>query len=83
MTTRATKTNPAATLMLVRTWHTYIGMLIAPTVLFFACTGILQIYHLDVARLGYTPPAIFEKLGQVHKNQVYAPRRRRPPPSPA
>jgi hypothetical protein len=62
----------------VRTLHTFIGMLTAPTIIFFAVTGILQIYHLDVARLGYTPPAIFEKLSQVHKNQVYAPRRRRP-----
>lgn len=63
----------------VRTLHTFIGMLTAPTVIFFAVTGILQMYHLDVVRPGYAPPAIFEKLGQVHRNQIFAPRRGRGP----
>ena len=48
--------HPAALLMQIRAIHTYVGMLIAPTVLFFACTGILQIYSLHEAHGGYTPP---------------------------
>jgi hypothetical protein len=67
----------AAILPQVRTLHMFIGMLTAPTVLFFAVTGILQIYNLHEARPGYTPPAILEKLSRVHKVQVFALRRPR------
>jgi hypothetical protein len=76
------KTFPAARqvaviLAQVRTLHMFIGMLTAPTVLFFSLTGILQIYNLHEARPGYTPPAILEKMSRVHKVQVFALRRRR------
>ncbi len=55
----------------LRIWHGYIGMLIAPTVLFMATTGILQVYSLHEAHAGYTPPAIIELFGRVHKDQVF------------
>ena len=64
--------HPAALLMKIRTVHTWIGMLIAPTVLFMACTGILQIYNFHEARPGYTPPPLLEKFGRLHKDQVFA-----------
>jgi hypothetical protein len=64
--------------MLVRSWHTYIGMLIAPAVLFMAATGILQIYGLHEARGDYTPPPLIEKLGRLHKDQVFAAAHKRP-----
>lgn len=72
--------HPAALLMQIRALHTYVGMLIAPTVLFMAFTGIVQIYGLHEAHEGYTPPAILEKLGSVHKDQRFAPGHHHAPP---
>ena len=57
--------------MQIRTLHAYIGMLIAPTVFFFAATGLLQIYSLHEAHPGYTPPSLIEKLSAVHKDQHF------------
>jgi len=56
----------------IRRWHSYIGLLAAPTVIFFALTGAVQIYGLHEAHGGYHPPAIVEKLSSVHKDQVFA-----------
>jgi hypothetical protein len=57
---------------LIRTWHTYLGILIAPSVLFFALTGALQIFSLHEAHGAYKPLPIIEKLASVHKDQVFA-----------
>ena len=56
----------------IRTWHFYIGMLIAPSVLFFSGTGALQLFSWHEAHGRYTPPPILEKLSSVHKDQVFA-----------
>jgi hypothetical protein len=56
----------------IRTWHTYLGALIAPSVLFFALTGALQIFSLHEAHGTYQPLALVEKLASVHKDQVFA-----------
>lgn len=56
----------------IRTWHTYLGILIAPSVLFFAFTGSLQIFSLHEAHDTYVPPQLLEKLASVHKDQVFA-----------
>ena len=56
----------------LRDWHAYIGALIAPAVLFFATTGVLQLWSLHEAHGDYTPPALFEKLGALHKDQKFA-----------
>jgi hypothetical protein len=56
----------------IRTWHTYLGILIAPSVLFFALTGSLQIFSLHEAHDTYVPPQVLEKLASVHKDQVFA-----------
>lgn len=77
------KPHPQKLLMQVRTWHAYVGMLIAPTVLFMAITGFIQVYSLHEAHDGYTPPALIEKLGMVHKNQRFAQGRHAPPPAKA
>ncbi len=66
--------------MQVRVLHSYVGMLIAPAVLFFCVTGILQIYSLHEGRPGYSPPPLIEKLGRVHKDQVFAPGEHHGPP---
>lgn len=63
--------HPAATLMQVRHVHTWIGMLIAPTVIFMAATGLIQIFSLHEAHDGYTPPPLIERLGSVHKDQRF------------
>ncbi|HSZ50992.1 MAG TPA: hypothetical protein VK801_05435 [Caulobacteraceae bacterium] len=56
----------------IRDWHAYLGALIAPTVLFFATTGVVQLWSLHEAHGGYTPPALLEKLGALHKDQKFA-----------
>lgn len=61
----------------IRQWHNYLGILIAPSVLFFALTGGLQIFGLHEAHGPYKPFAIVEKLGKLHKDQVFGPARHR------
>jgi hypothetical protein len=58
-------------MLTVRQWHTYIGAFIAPSVLFFAFTGSLQLFSLHEAHGAYTPPAAIEALGRVHKDQMW------------
>jgi uncharacterized iron-regulated membrane protein len=67
----------------VRRWHFYIGMFMAPSVLFFALTGALQIFSLHEAHGAYVPPPIVEKLSSVHKDQVFKARRHAPKPAAA
>jgi len=55
----------------IRLWHSYIGILIAPSVIFFALTGALQIFNLHESHGSYTPPALIEKLSSMHKDQVF------------
>ena len=54
----------------VRRFHSYLGAFIAPSVLFFALSGSLQLFSLHEAHGAYTPPAIVEMLSRVHKDQV-------------
>lgn len=56
----------------IRTWHTYLGILIAPSVMFFALTGALQLFSLHEAHGSYKPPPLIEELSKVHKDQVFA-----------
>jgi hypothetical protein len=55
----------------IRLWHSYIGILIAPSVIFFALTGALQIFSLHESHGSYTPPALIEKFSSIHKDQVF------------
>lgn len=57
--------------MQIRTLHAYLGMLIAPSVLFFAFTGLLQIYGLHEAHGDYTPLPLIAKLSAVHQDQHF------------
>ena len=68
-------------MMALRQWHTYIGAFIAPSVLFFALTGAIQLFSLHEAHDGYKPPLLIEKLAAVHKDQVFKVKERheRPP----
>lgn len=70
---------PIAWTLLARQIHNIVGMVIAPSILMFAFTGGLQIFRLQESHPGYTPAPLIEKLGRVHKDQVFAAR----PPRPA
>ena len=64
--------------MALRHIHAYLIAFVAPTILFFALTGALQIFSLHESHGGYTPPPLIENLARVHKDQVFAaPRRHR------
>jgi hypothetical protein len=59
--------------MQLRTLHAYVGMFIAPTVLFMAVTGLLQVYSLHEDHPPYyEAPVVLETLGRIHKDQTIA-----------
>jgi uncharacterized iron-regulated membrane protein len=60
------------TKLTVRRWHTYIGLLASPSVIFFALTGATQLFDLHEPHGDYHPPLLMEKLSAVHKDQVFA-----------
>ena len=64
--------NPALRLAAIRQFHAYIGAFIAPSLLFFAFTGAVQLFSLHEAHGSYRPPALIEKLSAVHKDQRFA-----------
>lgn len=65
------RVNPALRLALIRRIHSWLGLFIAPSVVFFALTGAYQLYGLHEAQPGYQPAPLFEKLGRVHMKQVF------------
>jgi hypothetical protein len=75
--------NQALQMAAVRRFHSYLGAFIAPSVLFFALTGSLQLFTLHEAHGAYRPPALIEKLGNLHKDQVFAAKHKGPAPAPA
>ncbi|WP_421737222.1 hypothetical protein [Caulobacter sp.] len=81
-TPKAKRPTGAATRLLIRDLHLYFSILAAPSLLFFAITGGIQLFGLHEAHsaTGYQPPAIVEKLGELHKNQRYILKPRRSPP---
>lgn len=70
--TKAAARRPVPMARLIRDWHAYLGALIAPSILFFATSGCLQLWSLHEAHGAYTPPAVIEKLGSLHKDQKFA-----------
>lgn len=62
----------AARLKRAREWHLYLGTLFAPSILFFALTGALQLFGLHESHPGetYQAPVWVQKLGSIHKDQV-------------
>jgi hypothetical protein len=57
----------------LRRWHTYIGLLCGPSLIFMCLTGALQLFSLHEAHGGYHHYAWVEKLSSVHKDQVLEP----------
>ena len=75
--------NPALRLAAVRQFHAYLGAFIAPSVLFFAVTGSLQLFSLHEAHGNYQPPPLIEKLSAVHKDQRFSAKPQHAGPAPA
>lgn len=73
--------NPALKLASLRQLHSYFGVFIAPSILFFALTGSLHLFSLHEAHGDYHPPAVIEKLGMLHKDQVFTVKPKRSPPA--
>jgi hypothetical protein len=75
-----------ALLKYIRLIHLYLGVFIAPALLFFAFTGALQTFSLHETTRGssYKPPAWAVTLGQIHKKQTpIVPVKKTPPPDKA
>jgi hypothetical protein len=67
----------------IRLLHLYLGVFVAPSLLFFAFTGALQTFSLHETTRGssYKPPAWIVTLAQIHKKQTpVVPARKLPPP---
>lgn len=74
----------AASLKSIRAVHHYLGLFFAPTILFFAITGGLQMFGLHETARGssYIPPNILVHLSQLHKKgTLYLPQRKVVPPN--
>ncbi|HVY33270.1 MAG TPA: hypothetical protein VG960_02495 [Caulobacteraceae bacterium] len=67
----------------VRKTHLYVGVFIAPVILFFAATGMLQILSLHQSSPGYTAPVLLQRLGALHKDQVFGAPHRPPEAKPS
>jgi hypothetical protein len=72
----------ASTLKFVRQLHRYLGVFIAPSLLFFAFTGTLQTLSLHESSAGssYKAPAWIATLAQIHKNQTDMVKKPKPGP---
>jgi hypothetical protein len=78
------RTSPVLRLAALRRLHLHVGALIAPSLLFFASTGAMQLFDLHQARGDYRPAPFIEKLSMVHKDQVFLIRAKpKPKPKPA
>ena len=68
---------PPKTLRQLRQFHLWFGMLIAPAVLFFAFSGMLQTFDFHETQGGVAPPKWIAVIAQLHKKQAMP--RPRPP----
>lgn len=75
------QSNSATRLKLARQWHLYLGTLFAPSIIFFAFTGSLQLFNLHESHPGdsYQAPAWIQELASIHKDQVLEKKHKAPP----
>ncbi len=64
--------------MRLRTLHSDMAIFTAPSILFFALTGAFQLFDLHESHGSYRAPVLIEKLGRLHKDQVFARENRHP-----
>jgi hypothetical protein len=78
------RSKSAARLKWARQLHLCLGTLFAPSIIFFAFTGSLQLFGLHESHPGdaYQAPAWVQKLSSIHKDQVLT-KQHGPPPSSA
>lgn len=71
-----------ALLQLFRKTHLYVGVFIAPALLFFAFTGAIQTFSLHETTRGsdYKPAAFLVTMGQIHKKQTWIVPAKKPAP---
>jgi hypothetical protein len=64
-----------------RQLHLYLGTLFAPSIIFFAFTGSLQLFGLHEGQPGeaYQPPIWVQKLASIHKDQTVSEKHGPPP----
>ena len=67
------KPTGALWILWVRRVHLYSGVLFAPAILFFAVTGVLQVFdlHKSSPANGYQAPELIQRLGALHKDQAF------------
>ncbi|MGN6819144.1 MAG: hypothetical protein ACTHJR_10805 [Sphingomonas sp.] len=70
----------ATTLRSLRQWHQYIGVFLAPAILFFSFSGLIQVIGWQDAR-NPPPPGWVSAIAGIHKDQAL-PKPRPPAPSP-
>jgi hypothetical protein len=57
----------------LRLAHSYASAFIAPTIVFFALSGALQVLDLHKAHGGYEPSPLIAAMARIHKDQILAP----------
>lgn len=72
---RARANAAAMRLGLLRQLHVYVSAFVAPSLLFFALTGALQIFRIPDQQ---TAPVVIQKLARLHKDDVFALKPARP-----
>lgn len=71
----------ATTLRSLRQWHHYIGVFLAPAILFFAFSGLIQVLGWQDQR-NPAPPGWVSAIAGIHKHQML-PKPRPAAPEPA
>jgi hypothetical protein len=70
-----------AVMVWARKLHLYLGVVLAPSILFFAVTGLLQVYSLHEDHGSYRAPPALMHMAQLHKKQSFALRHAPKPPT--
>lgn len=73
----------SASLRTLRLIHLYLGVFVAPALIFFAFTGALQTFGLHESSRGstYIPPRWAVVIAQIHKKQIAVVPERKPAPN--
>jgi hypothetical protein len=59
----------------IRQWHAYVSVFVAPSLLFFALTGAVQTFRIPDRK---ETPVVLQKLARLHKDDVFAVKPTRP-----
>lgn len=75
------KANPALRLAAIRQFHVYLSVFVAPTLIFFCLTGMLQTFRIPDRT---DAPAVMVKLAHLHRDTefVQPPPKKAAPPKP-